>query len=107
MKRLPIVLSVAAMALVGMHSGAFAQAKSGGVKINGFAANTTVASGNNAVTTGLLNTTKQNIGTIAGGTEVNGFLSNTTVATGNNAVTTGLLNKTCQNIGYVGDLDDC
>jgi len=106
MKRLPIVLSVAAMALV-MHSGAFAQSgpKNGGVKINGFAANTTVANGNANVTSGLLNVGKQNIGTIAGGTEVNGFLANTTVANGNANVTSGLLNKGCQNIGYVGELD--
>jgi hypothetical protein len=63
MKRLPIVLSVAAMALV-MHSGAFAQSgpKNGGVKINGFASNTTVANGNANVTSGLLNKGCQNIG---------------------------------------------
>ena len=105
MKRLPIVLSVAAMALVGMHSGAFAQAKSGGVKIDGFAANTTVANGNANVTGGLLNVGKQNIGVIADGTEVKGFVANTTVANGNANVTTGLLNKGCQTVGAIGTPD--
>ena len=105
MKRFPIVLAVAAMALVGMHSGAFAQAKSGGVKIDGFAANTTVANGNANVTGGLLNVGKQNIGVIADGTEVKGFVANTTVANGNANVTTGLLNKGCQTVGAIGTPD--
>ena len=106
MKRVSMVLSVAAVALM-MHGAAFAQSgpKNGGVKVNGFAANTTVANGNANVTSGLLNVGKQNIGAIAGGTEVNGFLANTTVANGNANVTTGLLNKGCQNVGYVGELD--
>jgi branched-chain amino acid transport system substrate-binding protein len=47
-----------------LRPAAFAQAKSGGVKIDGFAANTTVANGNANVTSGLLNKGCQNVGVV-------------------------------------------
>jgi hypothetical protein len=102
MKRLPIALTVAVVALMSATSG-FAQQ---GVKINGVAANTTVANGNTAAAIGLLSEARQNIGVINGNTTVNGVLSNTTVANGNTSAAIGLLSESCQNIGVVGDPSD-
>jgi len=103
MKRFPIALVVATFAVMSASSGAFAQAKNGGVRINGVASNTTVASGNANVASGFLAEAKQSIGTIRSGTQVNGVLANTTVANGNANVATGFLSKACQEIGSVGD----
>jgi uncharacterized membrane protein len=102
MKRLPIALTVAVVALMSATSG-FAQQ---GVKINGVAANTTVANGNTNAAIGLLSTARQNIGVINGNTTVNGVLANTTVANGNTNAAIGLLSEACQNIGVVGDPSD-
>ncbi len=101
MKRLPIALAVAAFALMTATSG-FAQ----GVRVNGVAANTTVANGNTNAAIGLLSEARQNIGAINGNTTVNGVLANTTVASGNTNAAIGLLTKACQNIGVVGDPSD-
>ncbi len=101
MKRFPIALAVAAFALMTATSG-FAQ----GVRVNGVAANTTVANGNTNAAIGLLSKARQNVGVINGDTTVNGVLSNTTVANGNTNAAIGLLSKACQNIGVVGDPDD-
>jgi hypothetical protein len=101
MKRLPIALAVAALALMTATSG-FAQ----GVRVNGVAANTTVANGNTNAAIGLLSEARQNIGAINGNTTVNGVLANTTVASGNTNAAIGLLTKACQNIGVVGDPSD-
>ena len=101
MKRLPLVLTVAAFALMTATSG-FAQ----GVRVNGVAANTRLASGNTKPAIGLLSKARQHIGVINGDTTVNGVLSNTTVANGNTNAAIGLLSKACQNIGVVGDPDE-
>ena len=101
MKRFPIALSVAAFALMSA-AGAHAQDK-GGVRINGVASNTTVASGNVNAATGFLAEAQQSIGTIRSGTQVNGVLANTTVANGNVNAATGFLAEACQEIGSVGD----
>jgi len=103
MKRFPIALAVAAFALMTATSG-FAQ-QAGGVKINGVAANTTVANGNTNAAIGLLSKARQNIGVVNGNTTVNGVLANTTVANGNTNAAIGLLSKACQNVGVVGDPD--
>ena len=84
MKRLPIALTVAVVALMSATSG-FAQQG----EINGVAANTTVANGNTAAAIGLLSEARQNIGVINGDTTVNGVLSNTTVANGNTSAAIG------------------
>jgi len=102
MKRLPIALAVAAVALMTATSG-FAQQ---GVKINGVASNTTVANGNTNAAIGLLSKARQNIGAVNGNTTVNGVLANTTVANGNTNAAIGLLSEACQNIGVVGDPSD-
>lgn len=59
MKRFPIALAVAAFALMTATSG-FAQ----GVRVNGVAANTTVANGNTNAAIGLLSEACQNIGVV-------------------------------------------
>ena len=62
MKKFPIALGVATALLLSAGAG-FAQEK-GGVRINGVASNTTVASGNVNAASGFLAEAKQEIGVI-------------------------------------------
>jgi hypothetical protein len=100
MTKLPVALTAAALVLFSAGAG-FAQQK--GVKINGVAANTTVASGNVNAASGFLASAHQSIGAIRGGTEVNGVLTNTTVANGNVNAASGFLAEAEQEIGVIGD----
>lgn len=103
MNKLPVALTAAALVLFSAGTG-FAQQK-GGVEVNGFLANSTVANGNTNASIGFDSKARQSIGSVHAAT-VNGFLSNTTVANGNSNAAVGFKSNACQQIGAIGKYRD-
>ena len=104
MKRISLVL--ASVIVLGTAGGAFAT-DTGGVKINGFASNSTYAYGNSNTANGSEARAYQSIGTVHSGTVVDGTLYNSTSATYNSNYANGDNAVACQAIGSIGEFAPC
>jgi len=104
MKRISLVL--ASVMVLGAASSAFAT-DTGGVKINGYASNSTYAYGNSNTANGSEARAYQSIGTVHSGTVVDGTLYNSTSGSYNSNYANGSEAVACQAVGSIGEFAPC
>lgn len=104
MKRISLVL---ASVMVLNTAGAAFATDTGGVKINGYANNSTYAYGNSNTANGAEARAYQSIGTVHSGTVVDGTLYNSTSASYNSNYANGDKAVACQAIGSIGEFAPC